>query len=48
MRQFIFHKEQEYKMVIELWQSLGFHFAIKGKLPYDRVIIVFLLDSSGN
>lgn len=48
MRLFIFHKEQEYKMIIELWQSLGFHFAIKREFPYDKAIIVYLLDSSGN
>jgi len=48
MRQFVFKEEREYSMIIEMWQALGFHFAIKQGPIYHREIIVYLLDSSGN
>jgi len=35
-------------MIIEMWQALGFHFAIKREWGYHKEIVVYLLDSSGN
>ncbi len=48
MRQYIFNEEREYSLIIEMWQALGFHFTIKKGPNYQREIIVYLLDSSGN
>jgi len=48
MRKFVFREEQEYRMIIKMWQSLGFHFAIKRELESHAAIVVYLLDSSGN
>ncbi len=48
MRKFVFHEEQEFQMIIEMWQSLGFHLAVKREFEYHRAIIVYLLDSSSN
>jgi len=48
MRHFIFKDEREYSMITEMWQALGFHFAVKKGSNHHREIIVYLLNSGGN
>lgn len=48
MKKYLFQEEHELDSFMKFWLSQGFHFATRRESNYNKVIIVWALNSSSN